>query len=332
MTDQLKSLSLELIDPATERGEAFHLCRQMNQLFCDLLEQNPYQDQFKEDIFTSGGKAIGTIWAAFCTLEFRRTQQFLRGIYKALENLLAKQQKVHVFYAGSGPFATLILPFTTLYSSDQLQVTILEINPDSISILHQLIHALGKSAYFKDIIQADATEYNLREYEREHTDLFITETMLQGLETEPQVAISLQLVPQFQKKVIMIPDEIRIDASLIHAEKRDQYWKQQDLPEEAFIKPLKEIFRWNTNNLLQFAKSGTKQFPFKKIPIPNPVPEGFGQLCLLTSIRVFGDHHLTLFDTSITNPLPVFDLSGDSKEVEFQYQIGTNPGFLRKLS
>jgi hypothetical protein len=332
MSDHLQHLTQQLIDPVTSLGEAYHLCRQMNQLFCELLEDHPYQDQFKEDIFTPGGKAIGTTWAAFCTLEFRRTQQFLKGIHEALESLFKKQQQVHVFYAGSGPFATLFLPFTTLYTPDQLQVTILEINPDSIFTLKQLIKHFGKLAYFKEIIQADATEYQVGEYESQHTDLFITETMLQALEQEPQVAISLQLLPQFQKEVLMVPEEIRVEASLINAEQRESYWKNQDTPTASFIKPLEEIFKWDTSSILDIDKSEKTTFPSIPVSFPNPIPEGFRQLYLLTSIRIFGDHQLNLFDTSITNPLHICDLEANSPNMEFQYQIGMNPGFLRKMS
>src|SRR5471030_2877346 len=74
------------------------------------------------DIYLPSGKAISPVKAAFCLLEIQRTAVFIRGIHNAILALKEqfKGEQVHILYAGCGPYATLLTPFTTRFSADEI--------------------------------------------------------------------------------------------------------------------------------------------------------------------------------------------------------------------
>lgn len=82
----------------------------------------------------------------------------MRGIFAAVKHLHHKKTKpVRILYAGTGPFATLVLPLITKYSPEDLQLILLEVNPQTIVHLKQLIKSLGIENYIEKIICEDAT-------------------------------------------------------------------------------------------------------------------------------------------------------------------------------
>lgn len=70
-----------------------------------------------KSIYLPSGKAVSSICAAHCLLEFQRTATFTRGIYRAV--LALRQdfpgEQFRVLYAGCGPYATLVTPLTALF-------------------------------------------------------------------------------------------------------------------------------------------------------------------------------------------------------------------------
>ncbi len=83
-------------------------------------------EQNKKDIHHENGMALSTTFAARCIDDIIRTRQFIRGIYQAIEDLQLKKSKpITLFYAGTGPFATLSLPILTKFSPQELQLILL---------------------------------------------------------------------------------------------------------------------------------------------------------------------------------------------------------------
>jgi len=117
-------------------------------LLIDLTELDLDQQSNREDLQFKNGIAIGSTWAALCVVDLIRTRQFVRGIFKAVNQLIEKEVKpVRILYAGTGPFATLILPLLTKFSPDQLQLVLFEVNPETIKQLRRLIKHLNIGTY-----------------------------------------------------------------------------------------------------------------------------------------------------------------------------------------
>lgn len=104
------------------------------------------------------------------------------------------------------------------FSSQQLQFTLLEVNENSYTCLQQLIKTLQFENYIHRLEKADAPKWTLPA--NEQVDLFISETMQQGLKNEPQVAICMNLANQLQNSTIIIPEQITLIAALIDHQKK----------------------------------------------------------------------------------------------------------------
>ena len=117
-------------------------------------------------------------------------------------------------YAGTGPFATLITPLTTLFSSDQLQVTLLELNPVSFQKIQQVVQQMEIGAYVRRIVQTDATTYQIPADEQ--IDILLSETMQNALKREQQVPIIYNLLQQIDYEVILIPEVIELQLAVMN--------------------------------------------------------------------------------------------------------------------
>lgn len=71
-------------------------------------------------------------------------------------------------------------------------------------------------------------------------------------------------------------------------------------------------------------------FPKETIELPHGISEDYKQLCLFTTIQVFGDEFLTHWQCSLNLPQKILDLWRQEKKIEkvsFQYVISANLGF-----
>ncbi len=102
----------------------------------DLLETllkglsglNTEASDIRENIKHKNGEALSPFFASLCITDIIRTRQFIRGAYFAIKDLLAKQEgPIRILYAGTVPYATLVLPILTKFRPDQVQLTLLEL-------------------------------------------------------------------------------------------------------------------------------------------------------------------------------------------------------------
>lgn len=269
-----------------------------------------------DDINLPSGKAVSTIKAAHCLLEIDRTRKFLRGIYQAINQFLDKQpdQPVNILYAGCGPYATLLTPLTTLFTSQQVRFTMLDINAASLEAAHLLYRELGILDYVMDFVCTDATSYQLPANVR--YDMIISETMLNALRKEPQLAIMNNLVPQLHPEAIFIPETITVEAMLTRWEEEYNY----------FVIPDYEPKRIKAG--LVYCASREFLLP-KPVVIHAPASETHNRLDLFTEINVFGGEILTTYNCSLTMPLAICKLENHQKDVAvtFEYVMSDHPGF-----
>jgi len=307
----------ELINCRDEYFLMKRACDDLYQLFSTVtgIDINKLSEG---DIHLSSGKAISPSGAAHCLLEFKRTAIFLRGIKKAIDSKIGESNStVNILYAGCGPYATLITPLISYYSSEQLKVTLLDINPVSIEAVEKLYRSLEFEDYVADIVLADASFYKVdKSY-----DIVISETMQAGLKKEPQVAIMQNLIPQCSADTIFIPEQITIDAYL----KKRGIWQGDQLIEEGGKTTfLDELFSVNKERL----DVSTYR---KVVEIPQSLVGPY-DLLLYTTIKVFNDEVLGLNDCSLNLTLKYYELRDNNpRSIGFWYSQTDKPKIESKV-
>lgn len=270
-----------------------------------------------QDMWLPSGNAVSPIKAAFCLLEIQRTAVFIRGINKAILSLQAAfpGQRIHILYAGCGPYATLLTPFTTRFTKDEVAFHLLDINEVSLTAAKKLYQGLQIEDYVAEWICEDATTYRLPEDLTIH--LVISETMLNALRKEPQVEIMLNLVPQLNEKALFIPSHITVSAQLLDGYKETY----------RYLEPEKTPERLNLGTIYSIGREQCELHSQITIQIPQQV-ENFTELNLLTTITTFDDEQLGIYDSSLNMPVRIADVAGyEGRKITFDYERGAKPGF-----
>lgn len=338
-TDKLRTITEILLKKADDFAELSPAINDLYELFLSASQLKAEDDVSRKDIYLEKGKAIGTTWAAMCVKEIMRTKYFIRGLYKGIK---AAQEKfpdttLHILYAGTGPFAALAMPLTTIFSNKEIQFTFLEINPNSIELLKNTLIAFNAESYVHQIVQCDATTYNADKNKPIH--IILTETMQNALQKEPHVSITMNLVPQMLPEGILIPQNIVIDAALINPKKNQERMTDPDWAGQKYYHGLKTIFELNKNTPVNNpAQSipGTDSLAFNEVEVdlPEDMEPGFTKLCLLTTIQVFEDVLLTNFQCSLNLPKKLLNIEQQalaSNKMSFQYIVNAAPGFQYKF-
>ncbi|WP_412465760.1 methyltransferase domain-containing protein [Pedobacter sp. KLB.chiD] len=272
-----------------------------------------------EDIYLPNGKAVSTIKAAHCLKELERTRRFIRGINQAIEHLsdTIQGRTLNILYAGCGPYATLLTPLTPRFTSAQINFILLDINSDSLAAARGLYEQLGLSEYVIDYVCTDATTYRFPH--NVQTDMVISETMLNALRKEPQVAIMNNLIPQMRKDAIFIPEQIIVEAVLTR-------WK-----EEYNSFTIKDYQPKRINLGEVYCASREFKLPHPVV-IQVPASETHNRLDLFTEITVFGREVLTTYNCSLTLPLAICKLENQKKDmaITFEYVMSDKPRFAYK--
>lgn len=263
------------------------------------------------EIMLPSGKAISPSAAAHCLLEMKRTAIFLRGIKKAIDTKMKNNNVVNILYAGCGSYATLITPLLTMYNSDGLRITLLDINQTSLNAVKRLLKELGLDNFTNKYVLDDASLYKItKEY-----DIVISETMQSCLENEPQVAIMQNLIPQMNKDATFIPQQIHIDGYLKNPGKWDEKKLCRTGVKSMFLDKLFFIDKSNLN--IDTCK--------KIIDIPSKL-NGYIELMLHTTIIVFEDEILNVNDCSLNLPKKFYEFREQyAKSIEFSYLLKPYP-------
>lgn len=207
---RLRRITDVLLQPEDDFGALAPAIDELYRLLLAVSGLEPDREANRTDLHLNRGKAIGPSWAAFCVREILRTKRFVRGLH---EGIRAAQnrfpgQTIQVLYAGTGPFATLALPLTTIFSSAEVNFTLLEINPESLKSLPRVLAAFGAERHVRAISGADATVYQADRNQPLH--LVVTETMQNALKKGPQVPVA----PDEPRSWAFPPVEVEIPKGL----------------------------------------------------------------------------------------------------------------------
>ena len=274
-------------------------------LLTELTGISPFETlSNKQNTDLSSGVAISPGMAAFCSIDIKRTQVFLRGVLAGLKHQLSvvEERPLQVVYAGTGPYALLVLPLLSFFESHQLKITFLDIHQSSLDSVKKLVDTLGYQSFVQDIVQADAATWQWDKQLPLHA--CISETMQVTLKREPQVAITLNLVPQLAPAGIMIPEQIEVEAVLVNMPmfRMQSACNKEGDEENAVAHPLGLVAQLNKETALQ-AKGNVLHVlhGLHSALLPEwQTPEY--TLQLQTRIQVWGPHQLKDNDSGLTLP------------------------------
>lgn len=337
--DELKRITKILLKPEDDYGELTKAIDDLNELFFSVSELEIDKTENTEHINLPNGKAIGPVWAAFCVKEMIRTKRFIRGFYLGIKNALERfpNRPIHILYAGTGPFATLAMPLTTIFTSEEINFTLLEINPRSILSVEKVVSAFGAEKYINEIVKCDACEYKAEQKKPIH--MIITETMLNALQEEPQVGITLNLVPQMVEGGILVPQNIIIEAVLLHPKKNMERITSLTGLEQDCYRVLGKIFELNKHTQahpVTITSTNARSYSFPEIEVAVPksaLEEGYKHLFLFTKIQVFALEYIHYWECSLTLPqnLMILEQNNSIDKISFQYVLDKKPGFAYKV-
>jgi len=297
-----------------------------------LCGQNMDVQEGREDIIFDNGQALGTFWAALCVDDLLRTRQFIRGINEAIKEKISKQKTVHILYAGTGPFATLILPLIFRYSKQNVKYTFLEVNPFSFKLLQILILKLGLGDFDITSVNIDATKYQIDS--KNEPDIIISETMQNALAKEQQVPIFLNLMSQVKKSSIFIPEKIELFVGL-----KEVGIPIEELQAKHFHKERK-VFEVSKEALIDsghLKKNLNTQvlFPKKLTIIECERLKQFGEIVIITEIQVYKNEKIGIMESGLTTPIVIKDTLPNRKNsitIKTQYIISSEPKLELKIA
>ncbi|EJK2114154.1 aspartyl/asparaginyl beta-hydroxylase domain-containing protein [Vibrio navarrensis] len=290
--------------------------RELVTSFANLVDLDLNPTMFVDDHFTmtNHGKAVSMLVAAKCGEEFARTAAFLRGIYQAIEERQKEGRPVSVLYAGTGPFATLLLPLMSLYSAKQLQVTMLDIHSTSLEKLGSLVSAFGLQDRVENYVCSDATDWT----SEQRFDLLVSETMKAALDTEPQVSVFSNLVLLLKEEGALIPQTVEMHLNVV-----DQQGKRTPLDICSRLdKQAAELFNQGDKTALDIIF----QWPFET---------NHQAIEICTEIQVYGEHWLRGYDCSLNLPfrLPFSSeqqahlAKPELSQWQLKYHVSQTPGY-----
>lgn len=251
---------------------------------------------------TANGKIVTPVQAAHCLNDLGRSTKFYRALHQAITHYLQQNKPVRILYAGCGPYATLLTPFTSLYNPDQIQFTFLEISEFSYQKVQKLYTDWCLNAYLENLLLCDATDPNLNLCNS--FDIILSETMQVGLKNECQVPITRNLVRFLNKNGTFIPEQIKLDVYLTGKP------KDELVPNSAEIQFLGTAFDLDCH-----------QLPEKNTITTLTIPESnLEYLKLYTHIQLFGSEYIKPFESGLTLPL-ILDrpLRKANRTARFQY-------------
>jgi hypothetical protein len=265
-----------------------------------LAELDMDSENCRRNIEAADGVALGPTWAALCVEDIARTRQFVRGTYQAVQ---ARRSNgglpVHVFYAGCGPFATLVLPLLTHFSEQQLRLSLVDINPISVACVQRLFARLNLQGFLEEVLLADAMHMKIAKPDA--IDIVLSETMQRTLKNECQVQIMSNLMAQLPKHVLMLPERITLTLAQIDFSK--------PLAHSDDARPMKKL-----GTLLEFSKATIASATWQQENdqhllvtegITIVVPHAHIQLFVLTHIAIYGDATLELNESGLSTPEPL---------------------------
>ncbi|MFT6337599.1 MAG: putative RNA methylase [Halioglobus sp.] len=327
---ELLDITSEYLEDSIDFHKLMEATRKYKNLLEGLSDSQIGNEVSRNDLVLESGKAIGAFWAAACIDDFNRTRKFLRGIDDVVSENIEIKKELHILYAGTGPFASLILPTILRYPKANIKYTLLEVNPLSYNVLSNIINKIGLEEYNIELVMDDATKYQMDA----DVDIIISETMQNALEKEQQVPIFYNLMSQAKRDIIFIPEKIEIFIGLKESGIPTEKLEESNYQKQSRIFELSKSAIGNSN---WDAKKPIAELTFPNVQtiIEKEALSNYNQVVLITEITVFNDEVIGLNESGLTTPKSIYNMdsiSDDSLVLDTQYTIGVKPKFEIKIS
>ena len=323
LKEKLIEITRPYFDEQTDYFTLTNATKAYYSLLEELSEKNLNTVQGRSNLGFDNGVALGTNWAAMCINDMLRTKQFIRGIDKAIVEKKKKKKKINFLYAGTGPYAALLLPIILRQNDCEINYTFLEINPLSLELLNKTLEKLELNNKNITALKEDASTYIIKS--TNHPDIIVSETMQNALAKEQQVSIFINLMSQVSKKTIFIPEKINLYIGLKKPNKQNEI-------NSTNFKIIDEVFSVSKSSKyfqkLLNQKLKTLSFPVKKTFIKKEEIDNNNMMVLLTDIVVFNDVKISFNESGLTTPLYIQPLEPEKIreiEIETEYKIYKNP-------
>ncbi|MFK7908890.1 MAG: hypothetical protein AB8B69_27425 [Chitinophagales bacterium] len=200
-----------------EEVEVQEVLKEIHQYFQEITQISGFSHEISHlaAVPTASGMALGLNHAAQCLLDYKRTVQFLQGMVTAIRDKQKEKpgETIRIFYAGCGPYAPFITMIAPLFEPTEIQFSLLEINNSSLLSAKKLISGLNLSDYLQDSYLADAVTFKVPNPDSFH--ILFSETLDALLYRESYVPILWNLLPQFQKNIVLIPENVCLELSTL---------------------------------------------------------------------------------------------------------------------
>jgi len=343
---QLQNMATTIVDESCGHAEISQALDAFAALCSSIthIEPSPTFIANSGDTELDQGVAINPEAAAQCVKDYPRSIQFIRGTFSAITRKLAnKDVRVELLYAGCGPYATLLLPLLTLLPLDRLNITLLDIHPESLESVQQLVRYFGLIRFNLYYVCDDACQYQ----HDTPIDIAIAEVMQKALEQEPQVMVTANLASQMKPDGFFVPERVQIELWLADGDHEQQqirglepiaFKDLQLIRNRQFIGSVFEL-NVSTINTLLFERGvvengKTSQILFENIQLPKRAPTtstlmSLSDVILVTRIQTFGDYWLNDYESDLSLPvrLPQLIDTCENRQLAVRYQLGRYPIF-----
>ncbi|MEQ3498913.1 phytanoyl-CoA dioxygenase [Tenacibaculum sp. SSH1-16] len=301
MSENITTLDIKekvsiLLKDSIKQSEIENLINEIHTYFKELTQLTGFDNHIEHlaAITTSKGKALGLNHAAQCLLDYKRTVKFLKAMIMAIKE---KQQNhpnetIRVFYAGCGPYAPFITLIAPLFSPEEVQFSLLEINDKSLEYAKNLIQKLELTNYITNYYTADAVTFKIPEPEKYH--ILFSETLDALLYRECYVPILFNLLPQLSEDIAVIPENVLIKMSLSVNSITDSKHITEEI--DTIIN-VREVISLNKSDII------STQLPDKKVTVKSLNIEQYNYLLLDTLVHIYDNIWLTRNESSLTIPL-----------------------------
>lgn len=299
--------------------------KEYKQLLFRISNEAINNEEYRNNVQLENGVAIGTLWAANCLDDLVRTYKFIRGIEVAIQEKIHQKDSLHILYAGTGPFASLILPFILKYAYLNITYTLLEVNPLSFEVLKSTIKKLGFETNNINFINQDATKYQFPK--NFSPDIIVSETMQRALDSEQQVSVFYNLMNQSNSDTVFIPEKITLAIGTGSSENgkpdiQQKYYREH----HKVFEVSKEAM--NSENWL-FDKTTTQlNFTKKQTILKIEELSTASEIVVMTEITIYKNEKLIINESGLTIPKYIKDVSNNKKEsltIKSKYVIGSEP-------
>jgi hypothetical protein len=263
------------------------------------------------DTALPSGMALSGEAAATCTRDGLRTAIFVRGLRDAIAEARRRfsGETIEVIYAGTGPFAVLALPLMTIFSLSDVRFTLIDCHEESLRSVRALLRHFGFGRFVRAVIAADASVYK----HATNVHIVVAEIMQQALGVEPQVEVFRNLGSQLRANGILVPERVTVDL--------------------VFGGPEPEAARSFAGTVAEFSGATLAARPddrnrldIRTVTLTN-VPRS-ARAMYATTVRAFGRHVLREFDSGLTYPQVIWNLTNvqEGEQLAFWYELGARPG------